>query len=82
MTFREAITHYLTENGLLDGDANEVMNRMMDDEAHKAMMARWDDDMDGYPEPMKAFAIVCAKQAALEWIDVNKPRHWARAMFI
>lgn len=42
---------------------------------------RWRDDIEGYPKPFWAVMMLTLNRRAVEYIDANKPMHWARPMF-
>jgi hypothetical protein len=81
MTFRELAHGYLTENGMFDSQADDVIALMVADPANEPMMQRWTDHVEGYPDAMKSVIIVDARRKAVEWIDANCPLAWYRPMF-
>lgn len=40
------------------------------------------DDMEGYPAALKATIVVGIRSEAVVWLDVNKPKHFARALLV
>ncbi len=81
MTIAQAILKHLEDNGLWGDEPAKVLAAMKASPANEAMQGRWDDDVAGYPAPLMAVLIMGANRAAVEWIDANKPKHFARAMF-
>jgi hypothetical protein len=80
MTFKEFVIKYLFDNGMFQDQAQQVFDAMSKDESNAAM-DRWDDDIEDYPEQMRAVVILLARQAAVKWIDANLPMAWYRPMF-
>lgn len=85
MTWREWIMKYLTDNGLWSQEAEAVFERYIAVPGED-MQRRLNDKIDGYPPQMQAqmqaVLLFGLQDTALEWIDANKPRHWARPMFL
>ena len=81
MTIMEWTKGMLEENGLWPQEAEAVVAAMSDELTMKAMACRWDDPVDDYPPHIFAVIGISAKRQALEWIDRNKPEHFARPMF-
>lgn len=80
MTITEHLTGYLTKRGLWPHEATAVMDNLK--AGTPAMEGRWDEDAEGYPDSLFAVLVMSVDQAALEWIDANKPKHFARPMFV
>lgn len=81
MTWREWMTKYLTEKGLWGEQAIAVIAAYLED-AGSPMAERMDDVRAGYQKETYAAVAVGLDYAALEWIDANKPNHFARPMFL
>ena len=82
MTFHEWGINQLEQNGIFEQDVAEtIMQAIEADEANAAMAGRWTEDVEGYPDVMKAVLWLSIKDHALIWIDQNKPRAWYRPMF-
>jgi hypothetical protein len=47
----------------------------------ETMSNRWGDKVTDYPHSFMVPLLVNADQAAVNWIDKNKPQHWARGVF-
>jgi hypothetical protein len=71
----------LVERGLFDQEAKEVLAMLKDRPAMEALADRWGDDVAGYPSSLLAAVWTSGKEAAVEWIDKNKPKHLARPLF-
>jgi hypothetical protein len=70
----------LYNNGLFEQEADAILSSLVSQQDHP-MFARWNDTATGYPAEMLGLLWMDAKASALEWIDKNKPLHWARPMF-
>lgn len=84
MTIREFLTQHLTDNGLFDDEAAAVIElaaRPQEQGGLPTMHHRLNDSLDGYPASFSAVLIMSIPRYALQWIDANKPKHWARPMF-
>lgn len=84
MTIREQLEKHLTDSGLFETQAKAVIDALIaDDELTGSVMKdRWHEDVSLYPPQMLAVLTQSANAKALEWIDANKPQHWARGMFV
>ncbi len=80
-TIESKLRQLLEQHGLWPQEVDAVIAAMKSDEITKSMAQRWNDDADGYPPQMMAVLWTSAKRQAREWIDANKPKHFARAMF-
>ncbi len=79
MTLRECLHDYLTERGLWPKEADEVINIYQDKE--NSMAHRWGDKQEDYPPQLLTVLFVAVRHETVLWIDKNKPKHFARAMF-
>lgn len=79
MTIKETLTGYMTKRGLFPAEADEVV------EAYKArepsMSQRMGDQTEDYPPEFLTVLLVTIRLGVVDWIDNNKPKHWARSMF-
>lgn len=82
MTIREKMKERLVEHGLWPDEANMVLDDAEKSEVLEPMFGRWKDSVDGYPPQMFAAVWISIKSVAVEWIDANKPKHFARTMFV
>lgn len=81
MTFIEYFKKYFEDRGLWSEEANAVIEIMQADKANESMSGRWTDKVEEYPPQILSVLGMGADRAAVEWIDANKPHHWARGMF-
>lgn len=81
MTFREFFTDRLTEQGLWEDESAEVIASYLSSEVGEPMNGRFDDSMEDYPKTLLVGVWLGIKDAARNWIDKNKPQHFARLMF-
>ena len=84
MTIREKLTKMLTENGMFDSQAEEVMK--LAEPRIKELVDDYDLDLnrssDEYPTPIYAVLFLSIKPIALEWIEKNIPLAWYKPMFM
>jgi hypothetical protein len=81
MTISEFVTKHLTDKGLWPDEATTVIV-LMKERSGLEEDRRWRDDLSGYPEAFKAVLMITANSCALQYIDEQKPQHWARPMFL
>jgi hypothetical protein len=81
MTLKQAILKRLYDHGLFEDQAQAVFDLMIVAPENKEMADRWNDMVEDYPPAIYALAWMSAKQCAVQWIDANKPKHWARPVF-
>jgi hypothetical protein len=79
MTIREYLTSYLTNRWLWPNEAKAVVEIVEKDTP--AMSGRWEEESSDYLFSLMSVLLVSVRQAALSWIDANKPKHFARAVF-
>lgn len=85
LTWRQWMERYLTERGLWEREAKAVVDGCLaEDAASKSpgISDIADKGHEGYPLAMDAVAALILSHKAIEWIDANKPLHWARPMFL
>lgn len=80
-TIRERLASYLYNHGLFENQAEEVVQRIEANDAHKALNEVLHKDWDDYPREFHAAAILALKAETVKWIDNFFPQHWARAFF-
>lgn len=78
MTVREKMKERLVENGLWPKEADAVIENAEYDKSLDAMVSRWDETVEGYPSQLLATIWASIKLFAIEWIDKNKPMHFAK----
>ncbi len=81
MTIEQYIRDYLSKRMLFDNDIDKIIAIMKQDPANEPMKDRWNDSVDGYPAAIIQLAVFSAKNAALQWMDSECPKHFARLMF-
>lgn len=79
MTIQFKLITELTDLGLWRDEAEAIVKEFQADKSTEVMQMRWKDDIDGYPPQMLAMLLAGAKTKAIEWIDRNQPRHFARS---
>ena len=81
MTIRETLAKYLVDNGLWPQEAELVIDAYRDNEmTPEDMGRRLNDDTEGYPPQLMPLLLLAIRHEAVEWIDANKPLHFARLM--
>jgi len=80
-TIRKYLEAKLFSNGLWEDQASAVVTAYENSSGGQAMKGRMDDDISGYPSSMMIFLWIMVEAKAVEWIDANCPKHWARSMF-
>jgi hypothetical protein len=78
-TITEHLREQLVASGLWPAEAEAVLQALKAND--KTMEHQWNDYTADYPSPMIAALWCAAKRHALEWIETNKPQHWAKPMF-
>jgi hypothetical protein len=78
-TITEHLREQLIESGLWPAEAEAVLQALKAND--KTMEHRWNDYATDYPPQIIAALWRAAKRHALEWIEANKPQHWAKPMF-
>lgn len=79
MTIQQCLTDYLAKRGLWPNEAAEVVKALA--ASSPAMAGRWEEEVSGYPESLMGVLVLSLRQCALDWIDANEPKHFARAAF-
>ena len=70
----------LYNNGLFEDQADAVLSKVVN-QKDSPMQGRWNDPASDYPPIMLSVLMLDVNASALEWIDNNAPRHWARPLF-
>ena len=81
MTFEAWSMAYLTNRGLWPQEAEAVIAAAKADKANEAISDRWNDSTDDYHSLFTDLLNLALDSSALEWIDANKPKHFARPIF-
>ena len=79
MTIKEYLTEYMTNHGLFPDEADKVIDVYKARE--DSMSQRMGDKIEGYPPEFPSVLLVTIRRDVVDWIDANKPKHWARGMF-
>lgn len=82
MTIKEKMTEMLESNGLWPDESRAVLELAINNQLVNSMAERWNDDISGYPKQLLSVVWDSIKKIAIEWIDQNKPAHFARPMLI
>jgi hypothetical protein len=82
MILRKKIETELVNRGLWPKEAEAVMKELEADKSSVPMQGRWDEDETAYPSQLFAVLLMAAKTKAVEWIDTNKPMHFARSLLV
>lgn len=80
-TIIQKMSSYLEDNGLWPEEAKKVIDRYQADPIGKPMEGRWNDEVEGYPPTVLAGVVVGLNRVAVEYIDAECPKHFARSMF-
>lgn len=79
-TIREEFRIRLIDRGLWPNEANEVLTLAMANESLEPMLKRWNDGISEYPAKAIAVSWILVKRVALDWINANKPSHFAKML--
>ncbi len=82
MKIRDKMLKELQEHGLSEEQAAKVMESFESNSLGEPMKGRMDDNEKDYPPAILTATWMSVKLTALNWIDENSPRHWARPMFV
>jgi hypothetical protein len=79
MTVKEQLTKMIVERGLFDHMAETILTTYVDNEALTEVYHKpWAD----YPMGFHAAAWLVASQAVVDWMDAERPMHFARSLFV
>lgn len=79
MTFEDFVKDYLTDHGMFESQAAQVVEGLKTD--LDGMQGQWGKNICDYPAPMRAVVILAARRAAVKWTDANLPMAWFREIF-
>ena len=85
MTSEQFLLKYLTDNGLWEPEAKEVLaahKEATSDPKEAISQFKYSVAVDHYPKEMYAAYILGLNRTALKWIEDNKPNHFAKPMFM
>ena len=71
----------MTDNGLWPQEADAVLESVRTEKHAEALAEVLGKTWDGYPSQFHAGAWMTVKRMVIEYIDANKPQHFARPMF-
>lgn len=80
-TIEQKLLTFLTDNGLWPAEAKAVLEAARP-QIERSGRITWHRPADEYPVPFYAVMFLILRRVALEWIDANKPLHFARPMFM
>lgn len=75
MTLKERLASELEQHGLWPDEANTVMDTVA--QVPGEMQTRWGDDENGYPPHILRVLWLPVKDAAIKYLEENKPKHFA-----
>jgi len=82
MTIQQWVEKYLEDNGVFfDGDRAGIMGVLKAPGYFPDMDTRWGARFEGYPKQLYAVLLLYVRDAAVSWIDANKPQAFYRACF-
>jgi hypothetical protein len=76
-TIERFLIRDLVENMLWPKEAVTVVEKMKEEDETRL---RFGDSLDAYPRSRLAVLSLSARRRAVEWIDENKPEHYARTL--
>jgi hypothetical protein len=84
MTTREKFKKFLTDKGMFDEQAEEVMKAFIPkaDSLATSYQITWDRPAEEYAPSLYSVLSITLKEEAIKWIDTNCPKAWYREMFI
>ena len=82
MSFSTNLKKYLTDKGMFDTQADQVIEQFKSDPQNESMAGRWDDSENDYPIQMTVDLIACLNRFTLAWIEENLPQAWFKLMFL
>lgn len=82
MSIEEYLRKKLDEHAMFKDQIDGIMALVKaDKESMASMTDRWNDDISGYDEMLLKMWWLTTCRYAVQWIDANKPKHWARPVF-
>lgn len=80
MTFEQKLKEMLVSRGMLEQQAEEVIQIVKRKEYNKPMEDRWQDDISGYPTLLVNLMWITTKAAALDYIEEFLPQVWFKPL--
>jgi len=84
MTTKDRFHKMLTDSGMFDRQADEVIELFITDfnEVNSGYRVTWDRPASEYPDAFYAVGFMWLKKTAMRWIDEHLPQAWFRLMFV
>ena len=80
MTIEEKLKSMLTERGMFENQAEEVLAELK--KSKDCMATRWTDGIEGYPSQLLNVLWIVTKRLSSEHIEKHCPQAWFKPMFI
>ena len=77
MTLQETIKQRLIDNGVWEDEAVAIIEQAKTDKVLQHLQNRWNDDIEGYPVQLLVATWYAVKRVAIEWLQVQSPKHFA-----
>ncbi len=77
MTIKNTVKEKLINHGLWPQEADDIVENVILAPENEAMKDLWNDHAEGYPEQITSLAWFSAKLHAIEFLEKNKPMHFA-----
>lgn len=83
MTIKEKLKKMLTDRGMFDNQADDVLKEAIPqiESLTPDYKITWDRPDSEYPDAVYSVMWLSLRDAALKWIDKNAPQAWFRPMF-
>ena len=81
MTIREWARRSCVARGMFEDQAKAVIDMAVADKCNAAMVGRWDEPTDAYPEAILAILVMSINRNAITYIEANYPKAWFKPMF-
>ena len=81
-TTKERCIEFLTDRGLWPNEAEAVLEKAKPEIEVGGYRMTWERPASEYPVELYAVIGLILSRNAVEWIDRNKPMHFARMMFV
>lgn len=82
MTFEEMARKWLAEHMIHWVDANQIIEFAKIHTGMSAWVSRWGNDLGDYESAVHKVFLIVMKATTLDWLDQNKPDHFARSLFL
>ena len=81
-TVAKKLRDMMVERGLFPDEAYVVLDSLFGHEHLKPLVDVLGKQIDGYPNEFLVVSWMLVRDEVVKWIDANKPKHWARPMFL